>query len=47
MKLENLNLVELSAQESMEIDGGFAWLAILGAVVLAVCLVVAIVNAVS
>jgi hypothetical protein len=31
MNLENLNLVELNAQEVQEVDGGLAWV-ILGAI---------------
>jgi hypothetical protein len=30
MNLENLNLVELNAQEVQEVDGGFWWVPILG-----------------
>ncbi|MDQ6527690.1 hypothetical protein [Flavobacterium sp. LHD-85] len=31
MNLENLNLVELNAQEKVEVDGGI-WLVVLGAI---------------
>jgi hypothetical protein len=31
MNLENLNLVELNAQEVQEVDGGFIWV-VLGAI---------------